>query len=101
MIAQVGQDLRNSYATASTALRQVQFLGERLVPSAVEQYRIASSSYGLGGSSALEVIDAQRTLLDAKNQYTTALGALNDAVADLERATGAPLDSTPDEKSHE
>ena len=101
VIAQVGQDLRNSYATASTALRQVQFLGERLVPSAEEQYRIASSSYGLGGSSALEVIDAQRTLLDAKNQYTTALGALNDAVADLERATGAPLDSTPDEKSHE
>ena len=99
--AQVGQDLRNSYATASTALRQVQFLAERLVPSAEEQYRIASSSYGLGGSSALEVIDAQRTLLDAKNQYTTALGALNDAVADLERATGAPLDSTPDEKSHE
>jgi outer membrane protein TolC len=99
--AQVGQDLRNSYATASTALRQVQFLAEKLVPSAEEQYRIASSSYGLGGSSALEVIDAQRTLLDAKNQYTTALGALNDAVADLERATGAPLDSTPDENSHE
>ncbi|HLB08749.1 MAG TPA: TolC family protein [Gemmatimonadaceae bacterium] len=99
--AQVGQDLRNSYSTASVALRQVQFLAETLVPSAEEQYRIASSSYGLGGSSALEVIDAQRTLLDARNQYTTALGALNDAVADLERATGAPLDSTPDEKSHD
>jgi outer membrane protein, heavy metal efflux system len=99
--AQVGQDIRNAYATASTALRQVQFLRDELVPSAEEQYRIASTSYGLGGSSALEVIDAQRTLLDAKNQYTTALGALNDAVADLERATGAPLDSTPDEKSHE
>jgi outer membrane protein TolC len=99
--SQVGQDLRNSYATASTALRQVQFLAGKLVPSAEEQYRIASSSYGLGGSSALEVIDAQRTLLDARNQYTTALGALNDAVADLERATGAPLDSTPDEKSHD
>lgn len=99
--AQVGQDIRNAYATASTALRQVQFLANELVPSAEEQYKIASTSYGLGGSSALEVIDAQRTLLDAKNQYTTALGALNDAVADLERATGAPLDSTPDEKSHE
>jgi cobalt-zinc-cadmium efflux system outer membrane protein len=99
--AQVGQDIRNAYATASTALRQVEFLRDELVPSAEEQYRIASTSYGLGGSSALEVIDAQRTLLDAKNQYTTALGALNDAVADLERATGAPLDSTPDEKSHE
>ncbi len=99
--AQVGQDLRNAYATASTALRQVRFLADRLVPSAQEQYRIASSSYALGGSSALEVIDAQRTLLDAKTQYTAALGALNDAVADLERATGAPLDSTPAETTHD
>ncbi|MFI5243487.1 MAG: TolC family protein, partial [Gemmatimonadales bacterium] len=99
--AQVGQDLRNAYSTATVALRQVQFLANELVPSAEEQYKIASSSYALGGSSALEVIDAQRTLLDAKSQYTTALGALNDAVADLERATGAPLDSTPAEKSHD
>ena len=99
--SQVGQDIRNAYATASTAQRQVQFLANELVPSAEEQYKIASTSYGLGGSSALEVIDAQRTLLDAKTQYTTALGALNDAVADLERAAGAPLDSTSDEKSHE
>lgn len=99
--SQVGQDLRNAFATASTAQRQVQFLANELVPSAEEQYKIASTSYGLGGSSALEVIDAQRTLLNAKTQYTTALGALNDAVAELERATGAPLDSTPDEKSHE
>ncbi|HEY7860707.1 MAG TPA: TolC family protein, partial [Gemmatimonadaceae bacterium] len=89
--AQVGQDLRNAYSTATVALRQVQFLADELVPSATEQYKIASSTYALGGSSALEVIDAQRTLLDAKSQYTTALGALNDAVADLERATGAPL----------
>jgi outer membrane protein, heavy metal efflux system len=101
VISQVGQDIRNAYATASTAQRQVEFLANELVPSAEEQYRIASTSYGLGGSSALEVIDAQRTLLDARTQYTTALGALNDAVADLERATGAPLDSTPDETSHE
>jgi cobalt-zinc-cadmium efflux system outer membrane protein len=99
--AQVGQDLRNAYSTATVALRQVQFLADELVPSASEQYKIASSTYALGGSSALEVIDAQRTLLDAKSQYTTALGALNDAVADLERATGAPLDSTPAGKSHD
>lgn len=99
--AQVGQDLRNAYSTATVALRQVQFLADELVPSATEQYKIASSTYALGGSSALEVIDAQRTLLVAKGQYTTALGALNDAVADLERATGAPLDSTPAEKSHD
>ena len=91
--AQVGEDLRNAYATASTSLRQAIYLRDELVPSAREAYRIASTSYTLGGSSALEVIDAQRTLLDAQTQYAAALAAVNDAVADLERATGAPLSS--------
>jgi outer membrane protein, heavy metal efflux system len=93
MAAQVGEDLRNAYATASTSLRQAIYLRDQLVPSAREAYRIASTSYSLGGSSALEVIDAQRTLLDAQTQYAAALAAANDAIADLERATGAPLSS--------
>ena len=91
--AQVGEDIRNAYATASTSLRQAIYLRDQLVPSAREAYRIASTSYTLGGSSALEVIDAQRTLLDAQTQYAAALAAVNDAIADLERATGAPLSS--------
>ena len=93
MAAQVGEDLRNAYATASTSLRQAIYLRDELVPSAREAYRIASTSYSLGGASALEVIDAQRTLLDAQTQYAAALAAVNDAIADLERATGAPLSS--------
>ena len=93
MAAQVGEDLRNAYATASTSLRQAIYIRDQLVPSAREAYRIASTSYTLGGSSALEVIDAQRTLLDAQTQYSAALAAVNDAMADLERATGAPFSS--------
>jgi len=91
LAAQVGEDLRNAYATASTSYRQAVYLRDQLLPSAREAFRIASASYALGGSSALEVIDAQRTLLDAQTQYAAALAAVNDAVADLERATGAPL----------
>lgn len=89
--AQVTQDVRSAYATASTSLRQVIFLRDQLVPSAREAYRVASISYSLGGSSALEVIDAQRTLLDAESQLADALAAANIARADLERALGVPL----------
>ncbi|MGI8497121.1 MAG: TolC family protein [Gemmatimonadaceae bacterium] len=89
--AQVGEDLRNAYATATTSLRQAIYIRDQLLPAAREQYRVASVSYGLGGSSALEVIDAQRTLLDAQTQYAAALAAANDAMADLERATGASV----------
>ena len=99
--AQVDLDLRTSHATADTARRQALFIRDQLLPEAGEAYRVASVSYGLGGASALELLDAKRTLLDAKSQYTDALGAANDARADLERALGAPLPVDPAGVSHE
>ncbi len=93
--AQVGLDVRSSYATASTSLRQAIFLRDQLLPEAREVYRVASVSYGLGGTSALDLLDAKRTLLDAERQYADALGAANDAQAALELAVGAPLPAAP------
>jgi len=89
--AAVGQDVRASFATADAAQRQVVFLRDQLLPSAREAYRVATVSYGLGGLSALDVLDARRTLLDAQRQYADALAAANSARSDLERAAGVPL----------
>ena len=85
------QDVRTAYANASTALRQVAFLRDQLVPAAREAYRVASTSYSLGGSSALEVLSARSALLAAQLQLTDALAAANTARADLDRALGAPV----------
>lgn len=92
MRAQVSQDVRNAYASASTALRQAIYIRDQLLPSAREVLRSTMASYSLGGSSALEVIDARRTLLDAESQYSDALAAASTARWDLQRAAGAPLD---------
>jgi outer membrane protein, heavy metal efflux system len=89
--AQVSLDVQTAYAATSTALRQAIFIRDQLLPEAREVYRVASVSYGLGGSSALDLLDAKRTLLDAQRQYIDALGAANDALAALELAIGAPL----------
>ncbi|MGE5233437.1 MAG: TolC family protein [Acidobacteriota bacterium] len=89
--AQVALDVRTSYADAATALQQAVFIRDQLLPEAREVYRVAALSYGLGGSSALELLDAKRTLLDAESQYVDALGTANDARAALELAVGAPL----------
>ncbi|MEP7348042.1 MAG: TolC family protein, partial [Gemmatimonadaceae bacterium] len=91
--AAVGQDVRAAYASAVISLRQVIYLRDELLPAAREAFRVASVGYGLGGVSALEVLDARRTLLDAESQYTDALAAASSARSDLERAIGAPLDS--------
>ncbi|HWH49916.1 MAG TPA: TolC family protein, partial [Gemmatimonadaceae bacterium] len=89
--AQVTQDVRTAYANASTAMKQAAFLRDELVPAAREAYRVASTSYTLGGSSALEVLTARSALLTAETQYADALAAANTARADLDRALGAAI----------
>jgi len=91
VIAQVDQDVRQAYANAATATEQSSYLRDQLLPEARRVYDITLTSYGIGGSSALDVLDARRTLLDALSQYADALGAANDARADLERAVGGPV----------
>jgi cobalt-zinc-cadmium efflux system outer membrane protein len=99
---QVMLDVRASYSAAATAWRQAVYLRDELLPEAQAAYNAAFASYSLGGSSALDLLDAKGTLLDAESQYTDALGAANQAQADLERAIGAPLPpgspGTPHEK---
>jgi cobalt-zinc-cadmium efflux system outer membrane protein len=91
VLAQGELDVRTAYAAADTAQRQALYLRDQLLPEAQEAYQIAATTYGLGGSSALDLLDAKSTLLDAQNQLAQALGAANDARADLERAVGEEL----------
>ncbi len=91
--AAVSEEVRSLYSTTMTSIRQATHLRDQLLPAAREAFRIASASYSLGGSSALEVLDARRTLIDAEDQYTDALAAANSARADLERAVASPLAS--------
>ena len=93
LAAQVELDVRASYATAATAILQVAQVRDQVLPAAQEAYRIASVSYGLGGASALDVLDARRDLLDARSQYVDALGAASGSRADLQRAIGTSLDA--------
>ena len=60
--AAVAQDVRVSFATADAALRQALFIRDQLLPSAREAYRVAASSYALGGLSALDVLAARTAL---------------------------------------
>jgi cobalt-zinc-cadmium efflux system outer membrane protein len=89
--ASIGEEVRTAYATASAALLQARYIRDALLPAAQDAFRAASAAYAIGGSSALEVIEARRALLDAEAQYTDALAAANTSRADLERAVGAPL----------
>jgi outer membrane protein TolC len=100
LLAQVDQDVRAAYATAATSLQQLLFLRDQVLPEAREEYRIAAASYGLGGSSALDVLQARTDLVSAESQYTDALSAADASQADLERAAAAPLSQFRPGESH-
>ena len=101
LVGQVMLDVQTSYSAATTAWRQAAYLRDELLPEAQAAYQAAFASYSLGGSSALDFLAAKQTLLDAESQYTDALGAVNDARADLERAVGAPLPPVSPVTPHE
>ena len=65
-----------------------------VVPAAELAYGAAREGYREGKFGFLEVLDAQRTLFEAKGQYIDALSEYHAARADTERLIGQPLHST-------
>lgn len=99
--SQVLLDVETTYSTAITAWEQAVYLHDELLPQAQAAYNAAFTSYSIGGSSSIELLDAKGTLLNAVSQYTDALGAVNTSRADLQRAVGAPLPPAPSASPHE
>jgi len=57
--AQVELDVRTAWGTADSARRQAIWIRDELLPEARDAYRVASESYALGGSSAVDLINAR------------------------------------------
>ena len=82
--------LRRDGARAELAIIQADIL-----PGAQSAFDAASKGAELGKFSFLDVLDAQRSLFQAKNQYIRALAESYRASADIERLTGAPVSVAP------
>ncbi len=71
------------------ALRQeTELLQSEILPGAQSAYDAAAKGFEYGKFSFLEVLDAQRTLLQAKSQYLRALSETHRAAADIDRIVG-------------
>ena len=79
----------------ATARLDVDSLQNEIVPGAQSAWDAASKGFEFGKFAFLDVLDAQRTLLQAKNQTLRALTEAHHAAAELERLLGAPV--TPQE----
>jgi cobalt-zinc-cadmium efflux system outer membrane protein len=83
--------LAETYATLSAAFGEAVTLRDEVLPGAQQAFDAAREGYRLGKFQFLEVLDAQRTLFEARGQYIEALSAYHQAVAALERLIGEPL----------
>ena len=83
--------LAETHAALSAAFSEASTLRDEVLPGAQQAFDAAREGYRQGKFQFLEVLDAQRTLFEARGQYVEALSTYHKAVAALERLIGEPL----------
>jgi outer membrane protein TolC len=81
-------DLQSFYAEAQTARGQLDLL-KSSVDLAVESMRLTTLRYQAGEATALEVVDAQNTLTQARSSYSDGQARYHVAIANLQTLTGS------------
>lgn len=86
--------LNTAYQALDAAHSEVLTLRQDILPGAQSAYDAAYEGYRLGKFGFLDVLDAQRTLFGAKNQYLLALAEYHKSVANVERLVGSSMNET-------
>lgn len=81
-------DLSSQYERLSAARQAAQTISTEILPGAESAFYAANKGFAAGKFGFLDVLDAQRTLVQAKSQYIQALLDAYQAVAGIERILG-------------
>jgi outer membrane protein, heavy metal efflux system len=79
------QDASSRLEVANAALRTLHTV---VLPAAQQAHEAASRGFEAGKFGSLEVLDAQRSLLQARSRYLDTLAAAHRAAADIDRIVG-------------
>ncbi|TAH36797.1 MAG: TolC family protein [Planctomycetota bacterium] len=91
LVAEVSQEVRAKADKAASAARAATFVQEDLLPQAEQSAALAKKAYELGDTTVLALLEAQRTVLEARRTLVDALLEAARSRIELERAVGAPL----------
>lgn len=81
-------ETRQALEQWNTARGEVQSFNQTILPAAQRAVDSATQGFEMGKFSFLEVLDAQRTLIGARNQYLAAVAQTTDAWVRIERIYG-------------
>ena len=84
-----------------TSYQQAVALRDKILPSAEKAFRLSREGYGVGKFPYLEVLDAQRTLFDTREQYLATLKTYHTSRAEVERLTAVHAAKNLQEQPHE
>lgn len=84
--------VQDAYIRVKAAERRAALLRTSVVPQSAQALEVARAAYQTDRVDFLALIDSQRGLLDVRLEYYRALSDLEQALADLERAVGTPLE---------
>ncbi|RZI40013.1 TolC family protein [Herbaspirillum sp. HC18] len=87
-------ELAQAYERLNMARREAEALQSEILPGAQSAYDAATKGFEYGKFGFLDVLDAQRTLLQAQSQYLRALSEAHRAAADIDRILGESLPAT-------
>ena len=90
---QLASELEMSLYRFRDADRRLRLFRESLIPKGEESVQATDSAYQTGRGGFLDLIDAQRGLLEFQLQAARAEADRAQALAELERLTGTPLNS--------
>lgn len=87
-------EIGQAYERLNIARQEAEALQKEILPGAQSAYEAATKGFEYGKFGFLDVLDAQRTLLQAQSQYLRTLSEAHRAAADIDRILGEPLYAT-------
>ncbi|MDX2168048.1 MAG: TolC family protein, partial [Deltaproteobacteria bacterium] len=92
--AGVRSALARAHASLTAAYERAAELRDRMLPAAESVRAGVESAYRQGALGSLDVLDAQRTAFELRDEYLAALGDYHRARIDVERLAGAAAPSS-------
>jgi outer membrane protein, heavy metal efflux system len=88
-------EVQQVYERLRAARNEVETLQRDVLPGAKSAYDIATKGFELGKFNFLDVLDAQRTLFDAKAHHLGAIAETHRANAEIDRLLASPVMAKP------
>lgn len=93
----ISLEVEEAFTNASTASNQIRLFEEEILTQAEEVYNMFLFSFQEGEIGGIELIEARRTLIEARKAYADALYNYSVTIAVLEKSVGQALEGGEDD----